>query len=1028
MVKKNGILVACLMLLGIFTCYSQEMVRVTDYVDPFIGTGGHGHTFPGATYPFGMIQVSPDTRLEGWDGCSAYHSSDDIIYGFSHTHLSGTGCSDYGDILVMPVIGEVGLSDYDYASPFHQESEKASPGFYRVGLDKYDIGVELTASKRAGFHRYTFPATTQPGIVLDLTHRDKVIESGLKVVGDAEVEGYRFSTAWAKEQRLYFVIQFSKPFKSILIEASGEAITESTEASGEDIKAIFRFGPTGEGAQIKVKVGISAVSIEGARRNLESEIPGWNFEKTLQDTRTAWQNELQKINVFGGTNGQKTIFYTALYHAMISPNLYMDVDGQYLGRDLQAHQAEGFDYYTVFSLWDTYRALHPLLAIIDQKQTNDFINTFIRQYEEGGLLPVWELSANETFCMIGYHAVPVIADAFLKGISNWDTGKAFEAMKNSAEQDHFGLKYYINQGFIPGDKEGESVSKTLEYAFDDWCIAQMALALDKKDDYKTYIQRAQYYKNLFDPSTGFMRAKLNNQWFTPFDPYEVNFNYTEANAWQYSLYVPQDIYGLVGLMGGKENFIRNLDTLFSAKTETSGRDQADITGLIGQYAHGNEPSHHMTYLYDYVGEPWKTQKLVHRIRNEFYTNQRDGLCGNEDCGQMSAWYVFSALGFYPVTPGSDIYALGTPSFPISKINLENGKTFTIKAHNFSDKNYYIQSCKLNGENHEEPFIRYKDIMDGGELIFVMGSEPNYNWGKSGVDLEYSKDDTQDLIRDPGSGIRNHLIQPVPFISKGESAFFDSTTIELSSPDPEAKIFYQAMSLTGSGVEGRGSNQFPIDSIDDLRIKNHPASGIGYPGSDSTFQLFTSPLTLHESTIVKAFAQKEGGEPSFIIESTFQKIPKNRKIKLNTEYAPQYSAGGEIALIDFRKGSDNFKTGVWQGYEGVDLDAVVDLGEVQQVRKISAGFLQDAGSWIFFPTEVEFFTSLDGEFFSPAGISIHEFSQKDFTPTILEQWADLEPSVQARYVRVVAKTQGTCPDWHPGAGKKCWIFVDEISVN
>ncbi|MFC2102244.1 GH92 family glycosyl hydrolase [Bacteroidota bacterium] len=962
------------------TGFGQRLVRLTDFVDPFIGTGGHGHTYPGATWPFGMIQVSPDTQLEGWDGCSAYHASDDTIYGFSHTHLSGTGCSDYGDILLMPVTGEVSLSDYNYASHFDRLSEKASPGYYRVSLSKYDIGVELTAAQRAGVHRYTYPASETPAVILNLQHRDKVIESGLKVIGDREVEGYRFSTEWAKDQRLFFVIRFSKPFRSVEIENDGNQRVDLTEAKGTDIKALLRFKPTKAYEEIQVKIGISAVSIEGARKNLDEEVPGWEFDEVLDACRLAWTKELEKITVSGGTPDDQKVFYTALYHALLSPNLYMDVDGRYLGRDLKVHQVDSFDYYTVFSLWDTYRALHPLLTIIDQKRTNDFIRTFIRQYEEGGLLPVWELSANETNCMIGYHAVPVIADAYLKGIRDYNAEKAFEAMKNSANQDQFGLRYYKEQGFIPGDMEGESVSKTLEYAYDDWCIAQMAKEVGKEADYTEFIKRAQYYKNLFDPATGFMRAKLNNQWFSPFDPYEVNFNYTEANAWQYSFYVPQDISGLIAMMGGTKEFSLRLDALFNADMETTGRDQADITGLIGQYAQGNEPSHHMAYLYDYVGQPWKTQALVHRIMKEFYLNSRDGLCGNEDCGQMSAWYVFSAMGFYPVTPGSNFYAIGTPRFPFTKIELENGKSFTITANNLSDENFYIQSCTLNGIQHPASTIQHQDIMEGGELVFEMGSEPNYDWGKK-MNFEFQ--------------ISNfNLIQPVPYVAEGDATFFDSTTIALSSPDSNASIFYT--------------------------LNGHPASGIR--------DLYTIPFTIRETAILRAFAQKEGSDPSFIIESTFQKIPENRKLKLNTDYAPQYSAGGDIALIDFKKGGENFKTGVWQGYEGVDLDAIVDLGEVQDIHKISAGFLQDAGSWIFFPTEVEFFTSLDGEHFSPAGISIHEFSQRDFTPTTLEQWADLEPSVEARYVRVVAKTPGICPDWHPGAGKKCWIFVDEISVN
>jgi len=972
--NKKSTLGILLLVLSTFTLFGQRFARLTDYVNPFIGTGGHGHTYPGASYPFGMVQVSPDTRLSGWDGCSAYHASDDTIFGFSHTHLSGTGCSDYGDILLMPVAGKVTLSNYGYASPIDSSSEKATPGYYRVRLTKGDIMAELTATKRTGFHRYTFPATTLPGMVLDLNHRDNVIESDLHLVNDREVEGYRFSTAWAREQRVYFVIRFSRPIQETLIECDGNINQRDEEIRGKDIKALFRFQPFRHTGELLVKVGISAVSIEGARMNLDKEDPGWDFDNVLEECRVAWTKELEKITVNGGSLDNRMVFYTALYHALLSPNLYMDIDGKYLGRDLHVHQADSFDYYTVFSLWDTYRALHPLLTIIDRKRTNDFIRTFLRQYEEGGLLPVWELSANETNCMIGYHSVPVIADAFIKGIGDYDAEEALEAMKTSANKDQFGLRYYNMYGFIPGDKESESVSKTLEYAYDDWCIARMAEALGKPDDYREYIRRAQYYKNLFDPSSGFMRAKMNNQWFTPFDPYEVNFNYTEANAWQYSFYVPQDINGLIGLMGGKEKFAQRLDDLFSADMATTGRDQADITGLIGQYAQGNEPSHHMAYLYDFAGQPWKTQRVVHNIMSHFFTNQRDGLCGNEDCGQMSAWYVFSALGFYPVTPGSGVYAIGTPRFPFAKIELENGKTFTISANNISDSNFYIQSCTLDGQNLEAPLLGHEEIMKGGSLVFEMGNTPNYDWGKM-----------PDIHLIP----QDDLIEPVPFVASGEATFFDSTVIVLSSPDPDAKIYYQ---------------------------------------TDSTWHLFTVPITLTESSTLSAYALRVDGTKSHVIESVFQKIPRYRKVKLNTGYAPQYSAGGEVALVDFVKGSENFRTGLWQGYEGADLDAVVDLGELQEVHKISVGFLQDAGSWILFPVEVIFSTSDDGEHFTPAGVSIHEISQKDFTPRTLEQWITLDPPVQARYVKVVAKNQGICPDWHPGAGNKCWIFVDEISID
>ena len=949
-------------------------------VNPLIGTGGHGHTYPGATLPFGMIQVSPDTRLEGWDGCSGYHFSDSVIYGFSHTHLSGTGCSDYGDILLMPIRGPVGLQDHASASSFSHANEKATPGYYSVLLDTPGVTAELTATRRTGFHRYTYPAAGEPGIVLSLQHRDKVIASGIKITGDQELQGFRFSSAWAPDQRLFFIIRFSEPFLNYTIELDGAPVPGIREVTGEDIKARFIFPGKQQGARILVKIGISAVSAEGARKNLEAENPGWDFDRIRREAHEAWSRELQKIRVTGGTKEEQTIFYTALYHAMLSPNLYMDVDGQYLGRDMQVHVAEGFEYYTVFSLWDTYRALHPLLTIIDRKRTLDFIQTFLHQYEEGGMLPVWELSSNETWCMIGYHSVPVIADAWLKGIRGFDAEKAMEAMKHSALQDHLGLASYREMGFIPADEEAESVSRTLEYAYDDWCIAMMAQAMGREQDYQEFIRRAQYYKNLWDPSTGFMRAKRNNRWIYPFDPYEVNFNYTEANAWQYSFYVPQDIPGLITLLGGKEAFSGKLDELFSARIETTGRDQADITGLIGQYAHGNEPSHHMAYLYAYAGEAWKTRELVGRIMQEFYSDTPEGLCGNEDCGQMSAWYVFSALGFYPVTPCSGEYVLGTPLFRRAEIRMENGNTFTIRNNQASGFPSSIQSCTLNGKIYQEPVLRHADIMNSGKMVF--GEE---NAGETSI---------ADEAFFPSYRIpEDELLQPVPFVAKGESVFFDSTLIALGSPDPEATIYF-------STAVRDTSDAWPV---------------------------YTAPFKVQETTILHAYARKEGRKPSRIIRSVFQKMPERLEIVLYSQYSPQYTAGGDNALIDLVRGGNNFHTGAWQGYEGTDLDAVIDLGEIRQVTKISVGFLQDVRAWIFFPVEVTFYTSCNGMEFTPAGVSVHEVSQKDYTVRTLEQWADLDPPAGARFIRVVAKSQRICPGWHHGAGKKCWLFSDEITI-
>ena len=842
---------------------------LTKYVNPFIGTDAHGHTFPGASMPFGMVQLSPDTRLEGWDGCGGYHYSDSVVFGFSHTHLSGTGVPDYCDILFMPTIGEVRLNNgagepgKGYSSKFTHEKETASAGFYSCYLEDYHVGVELTATNRAGFHNYIFPESNNANIIIDLTHRDKVIESGIKIINDKEIEGFRRSTGWANDQVVYFVAKFSKPFKKSGIESGNKLILEK-EAFNAAIKAFVSFDTKAQ-EEILVKVGISVVSIDGARKNLDAEIADWEFNRIKFEAQEAWNNELNKIVVDGGTDEQKTTFYTAMYHSFLVPNLFMDTDGHYRGRDFKIYKTEGFDYYTVFSLWDTFRGEHPLFTLTQEKRTVDFIKTMIAQYEHGGRLPVWELAANETECMIGYHSIPVIVDAYMKGIRDYDVEKAFEAMKHSAELDHFGLKSYKEYGYIPAEDEAESVSKTLEYAYDDWCIAIMAKELGKMDDYKRYMERAQSYKNIFDPATGFMRAKMNGRWFEPFNPREVNFNYTEANSWQYSFFVPQDINGLVEMIGGKEKFIERLDQLFSESSETTGREQSDITGLIGQYAHGNEPSHHMAYLYNYVEQPWKTQLRTRQIMDELYTDQPDGLCGNEDCGQMSAWYVLSAMGFYPVTPGSLIYAIGSPLFDEITLNLENGKTFTVEVKRDSPKNIYIQSAKLNGEDYSKSFITHTEIMNGGKFVLDMSADPNQSWGTGEGDA-------------PVSAIVDQRIMPVPFIAKGVRTFIDTTLISLQSIETGAEIYY---TLDGS------------------------------PPSEKTMK-YESPFVLEETTTVKALAIKEGMPASRVIKSEFYKIPVGRIISLNTNFANQYSAGGNLALIDFIHGPLNFRTGAVAG--------------------------------------------------------------------------------------------------------------------
>ncbi len=669
-------------LLGIIAhnVFSQNY---SQYVNPFIGTGGHGHTFPGAIVPFGMVQLSPDTRTDGsWDGCSGYHYSDSVIYGFSHTHLNGTGVSDYGDIMLMPTMGNPGLNNTDYSSKFSHKNEKASAGFYSVKLDKNNIDVRLTATKRVGYHEYTFNKAGNANIILDLNHRDKLLEGEVKIIDDKTIEVFRRSEAWATNQYIYSRIEFSKPLKISKKLVNGR--DENNLFTGTRLVLAFS-SQVRKGEKINVKVSVSPTGHEGAAKNMLAEGQSDDFELVRKRAAADWDRELSKIEVTSSDRDKMTIFYTAMYHVFTQPNINMDADGKYRGRDNKFYVAKGFDYYSVFSLWDTFRGAHPLMTLIDRKRTSDFINTFIKQYEQGGKLPVWELASNETECMIGYHAVSVIADAMAKGIQGFDYEKAFQASKNSAMLDIFGLNAYKQNNYIAIDDEHESVSKTVEYAYDDWCIAQMAKILGKKEDYQYFMKRSQNWKNLYNPRNGFMQPRKNGNWYEPFEPREVNNNYTEGNSWHYSYSVQQDIPGLIAAHGGKEKFEQFIDAIFSAPDTTTGREQVDITGLIGQYAQGNEPSHHIAFLYNYVDKPEKTDAKIRYILDHYYKNAPDGLIGNEDCGQMSAWYILSSMGIYAVTPGLPEWQTTKPYFDEVKIHLEDGTTRVITKNTSRDE-------------------------------------------------------------------------------------------------------------------------------------------------------------------------------------------------------------------------------------------------------------------------------------------------------------------------------------------------------
>lgn len=736
----------------------------TQYVNPLIGTSKMGHVFPGATAPFGMVQLSPQTNFElmftdegnynkeTYEYCAGYQYRDSTIIGFAHTNFSGTGHSDLGDFLVMPTTGKLVLAPIKTASgkkgfhsKFSHSKEKASPGYYQVNLESYGINAELTASERVGFHQYTFPKSNEAYIIFDMVynvyhHDNKNVWTFIRVENDTTITGYRQTKGWARDKKVFFAAKFSKPFKSyghkkyddIKYDGFYRRFKQDKnfpEMAGKDLRAYFNFD-TEEGEKIQLKFALSNVSSAGAMKNLEAEIPHWDFDKTRQETKQKWNNELAKIEIEAMTEGDKINFYTAMYHTCLSPIVYEDVDGQYRGLDQNIHQSEGFTNYTIFSLWDTYRALHPLFNITQPERNNDMIKSMLAHHDQSvhNMLPIWSHYANENWCMIGYHATSVIADAMAKNVGNFDKERALDASINTASVRYFdGLGDYIDYKYVPDDKSHSSVSKTLEYAYNDWCIAQIAKATSDAKAEKIFAERATYYNNVYDPSIGFMRPKLANGKFrADFDPMDTHGQgFIEGNAWNYGLYVPQNLDHMIEMMGGKERMTKQLDDLFTMEIEEKYIEKhEDITrdGIIGNYVHGNEPGHHIPYLYNWTGYPEKTQARVRMIMDTMYAPTVEGLCGNDDAGQMSAWYIFSALGFYPVTPGSAEYALGSPLVKEAKVHLANGKTLTIKANNQSKRNVYVKSVRVNGQKLEGTMLDHNDIANGGEVVFEMSDK------------------------------------------------------------------------------------------------------------------------------------------------------------------------------------------------------------------------------------------------------------------------------------------------------------------
>ncbi|WP_294587449.1 GH92 family glycosyl hydrolase [uncultured Bacteroides sp.] len=799
------------------SCSSGKQSPV-DYVDPFIGTGFHGHTYPGATVPFGGVQLSPDTRAGNWDACAGYHYDDTTLKGFSHTHLSGTGCIDLGDILFRPTTQQPDLTaEGSICQPaaFSHKDEKASAGYYSVLLKDEGIKAELTATTHVGVHRYTFPAGKPATIIVDLAHlldNEYIYEAELERTAANEITGMRRTRGWTDNQYVYFVAQFSKPFQAVDFVQDRKMIPAEAKLTGTDLQAILTFDDK-DGEPVVAKVGLSIVSADNARENLEYEVKDFNFDAVCAAARNAWEQALSSITVEGGNTDDLKDFYTAMYHTMVVPDVVSDVNGEYRRHNMEIGQLpKGGVQYSTFSLWDTFRAWNPLMTLINTALVNDMIHSYLNIYDASGELPIWPLSAGETGTMIGYHSVSVIADAYLKGIRGFDAEKALDAMMVSSEKNKKGADYYIKYGFIPSNIKKESISCLLEFAYDDWCIARMAQEMGKEDIYQKYIERSQNYINVFDGSTKFFRPKrMDGNWETPFNPVEVGRAYTEATAWQYRFFVPHDVNGMAQLFGGKEEFITALDSIFTVESAVHG-DLVDITGLIGQYVHGNEPSHHIAYLYDYVGQPWKTQEMTRRLLHEMYKPTPEGIIGNEDCGQMSAWYILSSLGIYSVCPGSNEFALTTPLFEKAVVNLANGKTLTILA-NDPKKNIYISKVELNGKQIDTNFITYAQLMEGGELRFTLTDTPDKTRGISAEASPYSY--TQESV------------VSIPYVDRDLNLFLDKAVVTLATATVGAEIRY---TLDGS----------------------EPTE---------TSLLYEKPFELDKTTQIKAKGFKEGFRPS-----------------------------------------------------------------------------------------------------------------------------------------------------------------------
>jgi predicted alpha-1,2-mannosidase len=933
-----------------FLLIFQNGFSQAEHVDPFIGTGGHGHTHPSATMPFGLVQLGPDTRKTGWDGCSGYHFTDSLLHGFSHTHLSGTGVSDYSDILFKPI------TDYKRAHPdslisFKKTNESAGAGYYSVNLDN-GIYCEFTSSKRVGVHRYTFPEGERAMIFIDLNYRDQTLSAELNTDGPIMINGHRFSQSWAKNQKLFYSALFSAPFK--LVE------TEHPHAW------LLDFGTELE--SLEVYVALSSTGVEGAAKNLKAEMA--SFDEVRKRNRDAWNLELSKVKVDGEESDLK-IFYTAMYHAFSVPNIWSDVDGTYRGMDDEIHQDAEYDHYTVFSLWDTYRTAHPLYTIVQPERTEAFIQTMLDQFDQSGRLPVWELAANETNCMIGYHSVSVLADAILKGYSA-DKNAVLRALNATATAPVFGLEDYEKYGFLSIQDESESVSKTLEYAYDDGCIAELAKFYGDTLLYKKYKYRASAYKSVINPSTGLVHPRDNGHFLENTNPREVNSHFTEANAWQYSFAPVHDLKGWLEFLGngdkeaGRKRLKQNLDGLFSESSETTGRDQADITGLIGQYAHGNEPSHHIAYLYNITETPWKTQEIVNTVIRDFYTDQPDGYIGNEDCGQMSAWYIMSSLGFYPLVPGWPSYMLTLPKWPSAEIHLPNGKKLIIRKEGNGD---YINSFSVNGKNYEKNWISHEQLLEGGEWVFEATNEPS-EWGST----EFFETST---------GLD---IAPAPIINVPRR-FKDKAKVNIEFPEGSSLVW-----KSGKDTLNQPTDKFTLNESGNLYARSDRPTGKGH-----------------------------------ISKASFTKKPNDwiAEITLGTPNS-QYEAGGPSALVDGIYGDLDWRKGDWIGIQGQDVEIELSHKKGAMVQGLRLNLLKDIKSWIALPDTVELYKKSGSDYVLHERRVLNNLSLREDESALYSVDFQMAPTELNR-LKLKLSNPGILPEWHPGKGGETFIFLDEIKI-